>query len=463
MAAKQWYLNFPTAFTSAGYVAAGAKAYFYLPGTSTLTTVYSDATLTTATSNPVVANGAGRFPDVYLDVDLTYRVRITDADDVLLDESDPYTPEAAGPAAASAAAAAISEAAAIASAASASDDAADAALMAAAAEAFNNGWLFDTSAEGVSQGVVSLTITAPGATGANGQFALAFSGGGGSGAAGTFTVSGGAVTAVNLTKRGKSYTSNPTVSVAASAGLAGATVTAAKGNYAVPDGEYYLVKGTSDTFASLYKNVGGVATNQNLDLPSLAGVVDVASDVADALELANTIADAVGEFETQTIGQSTLSSGVAISDLTITNQETVSTDGTIVLIRVRTVGAGTVKVRAATLSSTTMTPYGTTLSLVAGGAGDHTFTTNLPVNAGDYILVYGGVNIETITTGGSAGIYYGVGDKTGVASYTVVSFASDVQAGFDIEWFTAVRTKGLSLAAYNAIVTKDPSTLYLIV
>ena len=152
-----------------------------------------------------------------------------------------------------------------------------ASLSAAAAQALANGYLFDSAAEGVSQGVLSLTITGAGTGGANGQFALAFSGGSGSLAAGTFTVSGGAVTAVNLTKRGKSFATAPTVSVAASTGLTGATVTAAIGNYAVPSGEYYLVKGSGNTWATLYKNVAGVATSQSLSFPSLSALLVNAS------------------------------------------------------------------------------------------------------------------------------------------------------------------------------------------
>ena len=167
----------------------------------------------------------------------------------------------------------------------AADQANLASLSAAAAAAYTNGYLFDTAAEGVSQGVVSLTIAAAGSGGANGQFALAFSGGGGTLAAGTFTVSGGAVIGVNLTKRGKSYTSDPTISLAASAGLGGgASVTAARGNYAVPDGEYYLVKGSGSTYATLYKNVAGVATSQSLLFPSLAAILAANSAVRSLAE-----------------------------------------------------------------------------------------------------------------------------------------------------------------------------------
>ncbi len=47
-----------------------------------------------------------------------------------------------------------------------------------------------------------------------GTYPLSFSGGGGSGAAGTITVTSGAVTAINLTSPGSGYTSAPTVSAA---------------------------------------------------------------------------------------------------------------------------------------------------------------------------------------------------------------------------------------------------------
>lgn len=64
--------------------------------------------------------------------------------------------------------------------------------------------------------VSKVTITAPGTGYTNGTgYALIFSGGGGgSGAAGTFTVSGGAVTSISLTSGGVGYTSAPSVSFA---------------------------------------------------------------------------------------------------------------------------------------------------------------------------------------------------------------------------------------------------------
>jgi hypothetical protein len=307
--ASLFYMPFRPAYDSAGISVPGAQAWFTVTGTNTPAPIYADNGLTTPLANPLPANGVGKFPAAYMDDAVSYRVRIyaknaTVGVDTPLEEMEPYTlnvfdaaanaalaatlaaaaaadtsSDAAGAAATAAAASAtaadVSADTAVASLVSSSSSATSAGLSAAAALALANGYLFDTAAEGVSQGVVSLTITAAGSGGANGQFALAFSGGGGTLAAGTFTVSGGAVTAVNLTKRGKNYTSNPTVSTAASTGLTGATVTAAKGNYAVPDGEYFLVKGTGDTFATLYKNVGGVATAQSLSIPSLTGITSL--------------------------------------------------------------------------------------------------------------------------------------------------------------------------------------------
>lgn len=74
------------------------------------------------------------------------------------------------------------------------------------------------------QGLADPVISTPGSGGANGTFALAFTGGTGTGAAGTFTVTGGAVTAIALTNRGV-YTVAPTLSFAASSGLTSAAAT----------------------------------------------------------------------------------------------------------------------------------------------------------------------------------------------------------------------------------------------
>lgn len=75
-------------------------------------------------------------------------------------------------------------------------------------------------------GVTSFTVTGQGTGGTDGTYAMSFSGGAGLGAAGTFTVSGGKVTATKLLAPGQNYTSAPTISLAAAPGLTGATITA---------------------------------------------------------------------------------------------------------------------------------------------------------------------------------------------------------------------------------------------
>lgn len=76
------------------------------------------------------------------------------------------------------------------------------------------------------------SITA-GTGGTAGTFALGFSGGTGSGGAGTFTVANGGITAINITAPGR-YTVAPTLTFGASSGLTGASSTATLGASANP-------------------------------------------------------------------------------------------------------------------------------------------------------------------------------------------------------------------------------------
>lgn len=81
------------------------------------------------------------------------------------------------------------------------------------------------------QGITGHGSITPGSGGANGTFALAFTGGTGSGAAGTFTVAGGALTAITITNPGH-YTVAPTFSFAASSGLTAAAASVTLGAFA---------------------------------------------------------------------------------------------------------------------------------------------------------------------------------------------------------------------------------------
>jgi hypothetical protein len=94
--ADLFILPFRPAYDNNAKVIPGAQARFTLEGTNTAADVYVDEAMTTPHANPVVANGIGRWPPIYLDESVVYRVRIYDADaDILTDtpveEYDPYT------------------------------------------------------------------------------------------------------------------------------------------------------------------------------------------------------------------------------------------------------------------------------------------------------------------------------------------------------------------------------------
>ena len=71
-----------------GAVSPGAKAHFYLTGTTTNTNTYTDAALTTPSSNPVVADAAGVFATIYLDPDIVYKLTLNDSTDSLIYTED---------------------------------------------------------------------------------------------------------------------------------------------------------------------------------------------------------------------------------------------------------------------------------------------------------------------------------------------------------------------------------------
>lgn len=131
--------------------------------------------------------------------------------------------------------------------------------------------VFASTALGLSNGVAAVTVTGAGSGGANGVFALAFSGGAGTGAAGTFTVASGAVVSVTITHPGTGYTSAPTVSFAASAGLTGVTATVAIAPRN-PVGTYFSVPATGDDSLILYRVDAGPAAVEVARYPSSAAV-----------------------------------------------------------------------------------------------------------------------------------------------------------------------------------------------
>lgn len=62
----RWPLSGQMAFDNNGTPAPGAKAYFYIGGTTTPYTVYADAAETTPATDPVLADGNGRWPTTFI-------------------------------------------------------------------------------------------------------------------------------------------------------------------------------------------------------------------------------------------------------------------------------------------------------------------------------------------------------------------------------------------------------------
>lgn len=75
------------AIDGVGNTLAGAKLYFFEAGTSTPQNVYADGDLTVALSNPVIADGGGRFVPIYL-ANAQYKVMLYTANDVLVWSAD---------------------------------------------------------------------------------------------------------------------------------------------------------------------------------------------------------------------------------------------------------------------------------------------------------------------------------------------------------------------------------------
>lgn len=71
-----------------GLSMAGAKLYFYQTGTSTPQDTYSDAGLTTPNSNPVLADGDGLWPPIYMGT-TDYKAILKTAADVAVQTIDP--------------------------------------------------------------------------------------------------------------------------------------------------------------------------------------------------------------------------------------------------------------------------------------------------------------------------------------------------------------------------------------
>jgi hypothetical protein len=76
-------------FDAAGAPRSGAKLYFYVSGTTTPLATYAESTLITPNANPVVADSAGLFGEIFLTQSATYKVVLKTSLDVTVWTADP--------------------------------------------------------------------------------------------------------------------------------------------------------------------------------------------------------------------------------------------------------------------------------------------------------------------------------------------------------------------------------------
>ncbi len=86
--ANRFTLPRATALDANGDPLSGARLYFYESGTTTPLDSFADRALTAANSNPVVADSAGRFGEIWLKAQ-DYKVILKDAADVTIWSADP--------------------------------------------------------------------------------------------------------------------------------------------------------------------------------------------------------------------------------------------------------------------------------------------------------------------------------------------------------------------------------------
>lgn len=82
----------PRVIDASGNALAGAKLEFFITGTSTDKDTYTTSAKSTANANPVIADGGGLFPPIFMDTDVAYKVVLKDADDVTIWTADPVYP-----------------------------------------------------------------------------------------------------------------------------------------------------------------------------------------------------------------------------------------------------------------------------------------------------------------------------------------------------------------------------------
>lgn len=261
MVANLFQPSLARAVDNQGLVAAGAKMFFYLAQSTTFAVQYIDAAGLTPGTNPRVADAYGKFAPVYIDPSLIYRVVLknNDESEVFFDVDDirgydlGMITDFAAQVALDRVAVSADKALAESAAATALNASSAAISVSLASGAYSNAY-----ASTLPKGVTSISITAAGSGYTNGTYALGVSGGP-TGFAGTYTVTGNAVTSVTITNPGlATATTAPTLSFPSGGGT-GATATATVASLIADQKTYWAASSDSLTIG-LYRNNAGTPT-----------------------------------------------------------------------------------------------------------------------------------------------------------------------------------------------------------
>lgn len=311
------------------------------------------------------------------------------------------------------------------------------------------------------------TISTAGTGGTNGTFDLAFSGGNFAvNPTGTFTVSGGAVTAITITGPGLyigNAISNPTLSFAASAGLTGAAGTF-NTVYLKTAGQYWLTDTSpASGYLSLFQNQANAAVEIDAQFDPMSAGAAAASAAAAAAQVALLQA-------TQTIGRpvgSTLVTGAGAANAgtyVFANALQFDANGNSSLrLWNRSSSAQTIKLRRYTVSSGTATPVsGSAWVSVTVPAGPGAFTIDTTANGfleGEAVGISMGAAFLAYVTGstGDSGGYYTTATVDADAFSASLVTNIQLQIGIDMP-FQYVTTERVQTIEADVVTAQESAT-----
>lgn len=221
------------------------------------------------------------------------------------------------------------------------------------------------------------------------------------------------LTVTNATASAASAVAAGLYAAAAQALATGLYATTGAGISGTTNGQYFLVVGSGNTYASLYKNVAGVATSQSLDIPSLAALTAITGTST--------------TYGTTTADTSTATAGASFAYITPTAH-----DGLLTSVAFRLSASGTGEIRFIQLQGAYLVDIGTypvtgasgLNTITLGSAGAHSAAPSLP----DTLFLPANTYVEYVpltggrlryAAGAGSDIALQVNDDSGLGSSTI--------------------------------------------